>query len=152
MNMHKSIAQGRRIGFDYGEKRIGVATSDFDSILVSPHATLKNDENLISKIKDILSEVQPIYIVIGNPKHLSGYESSKSHDAVEFATLLRTLYSGPIYLVDERLSTQLSYAQMRDAGRNSRESKNIIDQISAVNILETALVNEKSNSLIGNIF
>jgi putative Holliday junction resolvase len=71
---------------------------------------------------------------------------------VEFATLLRTLYSGPIYLVDERLSTQLSYAQMRDAGRNSRESKNIIDQISAVNILETALVNEKSNLLIGNIF
>jgi len=41
--MKTPIAQGRRIGFDYGEKRIGVATSDSESILVSPHATINND-------------------------------------------------------------------------------------------------------------
>ena len=42
--MTKPVAQGRRIGFDYGEKRIGVATSDAASILVSPHATIINDQ------------------------------------------------------------------------------------------------------------
>lgn len=143
---------GRRIGFDYGDKRIGVATSDPESILVSPHATINNDDYLPKKIKEILDEVKPIYIVIGNPKHLSGLESEKSKDASSFATLIRTLYSGPIYLVDERLSTQISYAQMRDTGKNSKESKTVIDQIAAVNILESALLNEKSDTAIGSPF
>ena len=150
--MTTPIMSGRRIGFDYGDKRIGVATSDPESILVSPHATIKNDNDLTIKVKEILDEVKPIYIVIGNPKHLSGLESEKSKDASSFATLIRTLYSGPIYLVDERLSTQISYAQMREMGKNSKESKTVIDQIAAVNILETALLNEKSNTEIGKLF
>jgi putative Holliday junction resolvase len=41
---------------------------------------------------------------------------------------------------------------MRDMGKNSKESKGIIDQIAAVNILETALLNEKSDTEIGNLF
>ena len=115
--MTTPIMSGRRIGFDYGDKRIGVATSDPESILVSPHATIKNDNDLTIKVKEILDEVKPVYIVIGNPKHLSGLESEKSKDASSFATLIRTLYSGPIYLVDERLSTQISYAQMHDMSK-----------------------------------
>jgi len=66
MEMKTPIAQGRRIGFDYGEKRIGVATSDSESILVSPHATINNDDDLSLKIGEILNDVQPVYIVIGN--------------------------------------------------------------------------------------
>jgi putative holliday junction resolvase len=152
MQMKTPIAQGRRIGFDYGEKRIGVATSDSESILVSPHATINNDADLSLKIGEILSDVQPVYIVIGNPKHLSGSDSSKSHEAASFAALVRSLYEGPIYLVDERLSTQASYAQMRESGKSARDSKSVIDQIAAVNILETALLNEKSNTSIGSRF
>jgi putative Holliday junction resolvase len=152
MEMKTPIAPGRRIGFDYGEKRIGVATSDSESILVSPHATIKNDADLSLKISEILNDVRPVYIVIGNPKHLSGVDGSKSYEAASFAALIRSLYEGPIYLVDERLSTQVSYAQMRDAGKSARDSKSVIDQIAAVNILETALLNEKSNTSIGNRF
>jgi putative Holliday junction resolvase len=43
--MNKPVAHGRRIGFDFGEKRIGVATSDESAILVSPHATILNDDS-----------------------------------------------------------------------------------------------------------
>ena len=57
--MNKPVAHGRRIGFDFGEKRIGVATSDASSILVSPHATILNDDQLPLKLKDIFTEVQP---------------------------------------------------------------------------------------------
>jgi putative Holliday junction resolvase len=41
---------------------------------------------------------------------------------------------------------------MREAGKSARDSKGVIDQIAAVNILETALLNEKSNTSIGNRF
>ena len=65
--MSRPITIGRRIGFDYGEKRIGVATSDSESILVSPHATILNDAQLEVKITEILEDVRPIYVVVEIP-------------------------------------------------------------------------------------
>ena len=143
------MKSGRRIGFDFGEKRIGVATTDLESILVSPHATILNDEKLLVKLTEILSEIDPVYVVVGNPMHLSGLNSAKSKQASEFANLIRSIFSGPIYLVDERLSTSNAYSQMRDSGKSERESKSVIDQIAAVNILESALLSEKAGNSIG---
>ena len=150
--MTKPIDIGIRIGFDFGEKRIGVATSDPESILVSPHATILNDEKLTEKLKEIFSHIKPIYAVVGNPRHLSGENSSKSVQAIEFAKLIQSIFSGPIYLVDERLSTSNAYAQMREVGKNSKDSKAVIDQIAAVNILESAILNEKAGTSVGEIF
>lgn len=150
--MTKPIDIGTRIGFDFGEKRIGVATSDPESILVSPHATILNDEKLIEKLKEIFSHIKPIYAVVGNPRHLSGENSSKSVQAIEFAKLIQSIFTGPIYLVDERLSTSNAYAQMREVGKNSEDSKAVIDQIAAVNILESAILNEKAGTSVGEIF
>ena len=149
--MSKPIEIGQRIGFDFGDKRIGVATSDRESILVSPHATILNDEKLLDKLKEIIQEVEPIYIVVGDPKHLSGEKSLKSTDAVEFATLVKSIYQGPIYFVDERLTTANSYSQMREIGKSEKDSKHIIDQIAAINILESAILNERSGTIIGRL-
>jgi putative Holliday junction resolvase len=149
--MSESIKSGRRIGFDFGEKRIGVATTDPESILVSPHATILNDEKLLDKLTEILNEFEPVYVVVGNPMHLSGQNSAKSKQANEFANLVRGIFSGPIYLVDERLSTSNAYSQMRDSGKSERESKSVIDQIAAVNILESALLSEKAGNSIGEL-
>jgi putative Holliday junction resolvase len=149
--MTKPVAQGRRIGFDFGEKRIGVATSDVDSILVSPHATIINDDQLPQKLTDIFTEVEPIYVVIGNPIHLSGSESAKSVSAMEFGKMIKSYFSGPIYLIDERMSTQSAYSKMREIGKSEKESKSVIDQIAAVTILESALQNEKLGNVIGTL-
>ena len=149
--MSKPIEIGRRIGFDFGDKRIGVATSDRESILVSPHATILNDEKLLDKLKEIIQEVEPIYIVVGDPKHLSGEKSLKSDDAVEFANLLKSIYQGPIFFLYERLTTANSYSQMREIGKSEKDSKHIIDQIAAINILESAILNERSGTIIGRL-
>ena len=150
--MTKPIEIGTRIGFDFGEKRIGVATSDPESILVSPHATILNDDKLTEKLIEIFNGIKPIYAVVGNPRHLSGENSSKSVQAIEFAKLIQSIFTGPIYLVDERLSTSNAYAQMREVGKNSKDSKAVIDQIAAVNILESAILNEKAGTSVGEIF
>jgi putative Holliday junction resolvase len=149
--MSKPVEIGRRVGFDFGDKRIGVATSDRESILVSPHATILNDEKLVDKLVEIIKEVEPIYIVVGDPKHLSGDRSAKSADVVEFATLVKSIFNGPIYSVDERLTTSNSYSQMREIGKSEKDSKHIIDQIAAINILESAILNERSGTSIGRL-
>jgi putative Holliday junction resolvase len=149
--MSKPVEIGRRVGFDFGDKRIGVATSDRESILVSPHATILNDEKLVDKLVEIIKEVEPIYIVVGDPKHLSGDQSAKSADVVEFATLVKSIFNGPIYSVDERFTTSNSYSQMREIGKSEKDSKHIIDQIAAINILESAILNERSGTSIGRL-
>ena len=147
--MINSLKVGRRIAFDYGEKRIGVATSDEQTILVSPHATIVNDEQILAKLTDIFSDVNPIYVVVGDPKHLSGEVSQKSIQALAFADLIKKIFQGPIYLVDERLSSSSALSQMRSIGWKDKDSKAIIDQIAAVNILESAINNERSGNKIG---
>ena len=149
--MNEPIPIGQRIGFDYGVKRIGVATSDAHSILVSPHATLVNDDKLMDKITEIITDINPIYIVIGDPKNLSGKDGEKSVLASEFGILIKKLFAGPVYLVDERLTTTNAYAQMREIGKSEKESKHVIDQIAAINILESAILNEKSGTSVGRI-
>jgi putative Holliday junction resolvase len=149
--MSKPITIGRRIGFDYGEKRIGVATSDSESILVSPHATILNNAQLEVKIGEILDDVRPIYVVVGNPKHLSGVVSDKSKSATAFALQIKRKYTGPIYLVDERYSTVSSSNKLREVGISEKDGRFIIDQIAAISILEAALQNERAGSPIGEI-
>ena len=149
--MNEPIPIGQRIGFDYGVKRIGVATSDAHSILVSPHATLVNDDKLVDKLTEIITDINPIYIVIGDPKNLSGKDGEKSVLASEFGILIKKLFAGPVYLVDERLTTTNAYAQMREIGKSEKESKHVIDQIAAINILESAILNEKSGTSVGRI-
>ncbi len=150
--MSEPIKIGRRLGFDFGEKRIGIATSDSEAILVTPYGTIVNDAELSRNLQSVFKEVDPIYVVVGDPKHLSGNESAKSRSVIAFANMIREVFSGPIYFVDERLSTQNANSKMRDLGRTEKESKSIIDQIAAAGILESALLNEKSGGEVGRLF
>lgn len=138
------MLRGRRIAFDYGDARIGVAVSDPDSILSSPLTTLKTtDKNLLKQISEILFEIEPIAIFVGRPALLSGQDGAATEKASEFAEQLRTLTSVQVEMIDERMSTISAARNLRDAGRNVKDSKNAIDMASAVAILEFALNIEK---------
>lgn len=150
--MGKGIHIGRRIGFDFGEKRIGVAVSDLESILVSPYATILNDDKLQLKVEEIIKEVNPIYIAIGDPKHLSGKTSHKSSSVRIFAELIRSLYMGPIYLIDERYTTSNAYSKLRELGYSEKQGRAVIDQIAAISLLDSAIANEKAGQNIGEMY
>ena len=53
---------GRRIGFDFGDVRIGVAVSDQSGLLASPLDFLPNISGEVNeKIAELLSVYDPIY-------------------------------------------------------------------------------------------
>jgi putative Holliday junction resolvase len=138
------MLRGRRIAFDYGDVRIGVAISDPDSILCSPLTTLKaTDKNLDNQLSQIFIENEPVQIFVGRPALLSGADGSASEKAQLFADRLRAITDIPIHLVDERMSTISAARNLRDSGKNARDSKNSIDMAAAVAILEFALDVEK---------
>ena len=138
------MQRGRRIAFDYGDVRIGVAVSDPDSILSSPLTTLRAvDKGLTKQIAIILDEIEPVVIYVGRPALLSGNNGAATDKALEFVALLRTLTELPIEMIDERMSTISAARNLRDAGRNAKESKSAIDMAAAVAILEFAIEIEK---------
>jgi putative Holliday junction resolvase len=146
----QSLTRGRRVGIDFGQVRIGVAVSDFDAILVSPVKTLPNDATLTTMLTEIFKEYDPIYIAIGNPIHLSGADSDKAKMIRSFAISMRDFYTGNIYLIDERLSTNQSISQLHEMGKNVKNSKSFLDQMAAVNILNQALQLEASEKGLGD--
>ena len=138
------MERGRRIAFDYGDVRIGVAISDPDSSLSSPLTTLKaTDKSLVKQIAQILTEIEPVAIYVGRPALLSGNDGAAAEKALDFVEVLGTITQVPIKLIDERMSTVSAARNLRDAGRNARDSKDAIDMAAAVAILEFALELEK---------
>ena len=138
------MQRGRRIAFDYGDVRIGVATSDADSIICSPLTTLKSsDKSLLKSINEIFLEIQPVQVFVGRPALLSGKDGAATDKAVAFADLLQGITDAEVVMVDERLSTVSAARQLRESGKNAKDSKDSIDMAAAVGILEFAIDLEK---------
>jgi putative Holliday junction resolvase len=135
---------GRRIAFDYGDVRIGVAITDSSGILATPLEFLTNSpEQLRTDLINVYETYLPIYTAVGYPLHLSGSESAKSVSVTKFAELITEISPAPIYLIDERMTTVSASRTLRDAGLNAKSAKSEIDSMAAVAILDSALNQER---------
>jgi putative Holliday junction resolvase len=135
---------GRRIAFDYGDVRIGVAITDSSGILATPLEFLSNSpEQLRTDLINVYETYLPIYTAVGYPLHLSGSESAKSVSVTKFAELITEISPAPIYLIDERMTTVSASRTLRDAGLNAKSAKGEIDSMAAVAILDSALNQER---------
>jgi putative Holliday junction resolvase len=134
---------GRRIAFDYGDVRIGVAVCDPDGILATPLATLQSKDPAIKKqIAEFIDEYEPVKFYVGQPKLLSGEDGSAVSKVLAFTQMLTSSFDIPVVLVDERLSTVSASKQLRESGVNSKDARSLIDAAAAVAILEQGLANE----------
>ncbi len=134
------MQRGRRIAFDYGDVRTGIATSDADSIVVTPLPALSTiSPTLLGDIAMIFAEYEPVTIFVGEPRHLSGAESAKMLSVATFVTALKALTQAQIVMIDERLSTVSAAAKLRANGKDAKSSKSLIDSAAAAEILEAGL-------------
>ncbi|CAB4582651.1 MAG: Holliday junction resolvase RuvX [Actinobacteria bacterium] len=135
---------GRRIAFDYGDVRIGVAVCDPDGILATPLATLQSkDPSLKRFIAEFVDEYEPVKFYVGQPILLSGEEGAAVSKVLAFTQMLTSSFDIPVILVDERLSTVSATKQLRESGINAKDARSIIDSAAAVAILEQGLANER---------
>jgi putative Holliday junction resolvase len=135
--------RGRRIAFDYGDVRIGVAICDPDGILSSPLPALKSqDRELLVFIKELIDEYEPIKFYVGLPINMSGTQGESAQKAKAFAESLTESFEIDVEFIDERLSTVSAQRKLKEAGLSTRDSKDLIDSMAAVSILEQGLLNE----------
>ena len=131
----------RIVGFDVGDRRIGVALSDPLGFTAQPLFTLHrtNRRADMKAIARVLRKHAVIEVVVGNPLYMSGDQSPQAAKAQAFAEEIRTEFNLTIHLWDERLSTTQAHRHLDDAGHAAMGRKNIIDQVAAVLILQSWL-------------
>jgi putative Holliday junction resolvase len=133
------VQRGRRIAFDVGTARIGVAICDPDGILATPLDKIDRDDDDISRSLAYINEYEVVAIYVGLPLNLEGKWTRSTFDALYFAQELEEVTNVRVRMIDERLSTRAAQANLHAAGRSVKTSKGIIDSASAIEILERAL-------------
>ena len=134
------MQKGRKLGLDFGSTRIGVAICDPDGILATPHSTIASGLGLINDIKAICESEQIVAIVVGLPRSLNGEISHAANLVNDFIDeLSKKIPEIPVLTFDERFTTTLASQALRASGRNAKEGRAVIDQIAAVNILQSYL-------------
>lgn len=142
------MRQGRRLAVDVGKVRIGLATSDYHGILASPLQNVSRqaeDSESVKLIQEAIADLDILEIYVGLPVSMSGRGSASTLDAVNLASELATASSIPVRMIDERLTTVSASSALRSSGKNSKQGRQVIDQIAATLILEQALAIEKNS-------
>jgi len=79
----------RILCIDIGDKNIGVAISDEENLIAKGLGTLKVDENIFEKIKEIVKKYNVSKIVYGLPLKMDGSFSIQTEKTISFITKLK---------------------------------------------------------------
>ena len=122
------------MGFDYGEKRIGIAVGQTLTATATPVKTVsqRNQTPDWKTIGQLIEEWQPDQLIVGLPLNMDGSDQPLTHRSRHFAKQLTQQYNLPVAFADERLSTREA---ARDYERRS-EPKEGRDAVAAKIILE----------------
>jgi putative Holliday junction resolvase len=135
---------GTVLAFDFGEKRIGVATGETMLKVAHPLTTINGEENLIKfeKIAELVQEWRPALLVVGLPMHMDGHlDNTKPHSmtglAKKFAQRLEGRFNLPVVMIDERLSSAEASQNLHQAGIKGIKQKAMLDAVAAQSILQS---------------
>ena len=94
------------LSFDFGTKRVGVASGNTLLRQASPLRTVAAEGDArFAAIGKLITEWQPDALVVGVPFHPDGAEHDNTRRARRFARQLHGRYGLPVHEVDERYST-----------------------------------------------
>jgi len=127
------------MALDVGEKRIGVALSDPEGILASPHRIIDSAgiEADVALVLAIAEEHEAGRIVVGLPVSLDGQEHGQAAKIREFAAGLAARSPLPLVFQDERYSTVTADNLRRESGkRRGRQRQHLDDAAAAVFLQE----------------
>ncbi len=126
------------IGFDFGLKRIGLATGQLVTGTASPLATLQavNQSPDWGSIEKHIRQWQPDALIVGIPYLLDGSESEMTRSARNFSKKLAHRFGLPVYTVDESLSSDEAEGTLRRHMKIAKHNKHEVDKMAAAIIVQ----------------
>ncbi|KPK50723.1 MAG: hypothetical protein AMS22_11790 [Thiotrichales bacterium SG8_50] len=138
------MASANFLGFDYGEKTIGVAVGNSASGQAHPLANVRviRGQPQWDKIEALINEWQPTALIVGLPLNMDGSENPVTPRARKFGNRLNGRYNLPVHMVDEHLTTRDARTELYNAGVTEKRHKPVLDQLAAQAILQTFLTEQ----------
>ena len=127
------------LGFDYGEKRIGIATGQTITRSANPLTTLDTINNKPDwpAIEQLIQQWKPDALIVGLPFYLNGDPSDMTARAEKFSRQLHGRFQLPVYTHNEALSSFEAEQFLQD--KKKQHNKQDIDKIAAAIIVQSWL-------------
>lgn len=137
INNQGDVPRGRLLALDLGQKRVGMAVSDELQITVRalPPLSRTNWKQLLRAVADTLASFDACALVLGLPLRLDGTEGEMAAEARRLARNFQRSLSVPVYLQDERLTTQAAEEVLRAEGIDAAKRHERLDSEAAAIIL-----------------
>ena len=130
------------LAVDWGEKRFGVALSDPLRMIAQPLTTLTRRAGKrapVGPIADLITRHEVTDVVVGLPLTPEGDEGDAAHEARALGDAIHRRAGVPVHYLDERMTTAHAIKSARRAGVKDADSRETIDQMAAVGILQAWL-------------
>ncbi len=129
------------MGFDFGQRRIGVAIGQMLTQTATPLCIIPAQDGVPDwgRVDNLIREWQPGMMIVGLPLNMDGTMSEMAVAVQKFSRRLQNRYNLPVEMVDERLSS--IEAQRETASEGPRRQEHL-DHVAARIILETWLQDE----------
>ena len=126
------------IGLDVGTRTIGIAIGFPENHLTQPICTLKRQsvKKDVPKILEICRQQKITSVVVGLPLELDGTEGRSARLARQIGDEIQASTQYDVFYQDERFSTVEATHRLREAGKNAKQQRDMIDQVAAMVILE----------------
>ena len=116
------------LAFDYGSKRVGVATGNTVTRSATPLRTVAAEgEARFVALGALITEWRPDALVVGVPFHPDGAPHENTARAQRFARQLHGRFRLPVHEVDERYTTTEAH-EMRAADVDAASAAIILEQ------------------------
>ena len=97
---------GSYLAFDFGTRRVGVASGNTLTRTATPLRTLAAEgQARLDAVDALIAEWQPEALVVGVPRHPDGAPHDNTRRAQRFARQLQGRFGLPVHEVDERYTT-----------------------------------------------
>lgn len=124
---------------------MGVSLSDSELGMAIPLLNISVDSDYfeaLDSIEDLVVRHDVNTVVVGLPLNMNGTEGKAAKKARRWSQQLSKRLNElavQVILQDERLTTVSAHHQLNEVGRSSKQHRSVVDQQSAVLILQAAL-------------
>ncbi len=128
------------LGFDFGDKKIGIAVGHSSTQSASPLRTVKSIQKKPNWqiIGELIKQWQPAGLVVGISRQIDGSDNPVTPRMLKFTRQLHGRYHLPVHQVDEALTTFEAKQMLYDDVQLSADKLwEVQDQLAAQLILQT---------------
>jgi|SRR6187399_1556847 len=132
-------ATGRLLALDWGDIRIGLATSDETQLIASPLETVTRRAGKrypMPALLELVARNEVVGLVVGLPLTPDGDEGDSAREARGLGELVATRTGLPVEYWDERMSTARALRSIQEQGGSTRGRKEDVDALAAAVLLQ----------------